>query len=191
MPAYTTLADLKTYLGISGATDDALLNACIARASAAVDTYTGRTFYAATAEARSFDAVLDVTGNTLFVDDDLCAITSVVNGDATTITAAQYVTLPRRDPPYYALQLLASTGLFWTYTTDHENAITVTGYWAFAAQPPADVVQATVRWAGQMYRQKDAQVYDTLIPEMGIMTVPQGTPKDVVLLLNPYRRRIG
>ena len=189
---YCTLAQLRDFLGISGTADDALLSALITRASAAIDTYTGRTFHAALASVKHFDAIADVRGSVLYVDDDLASITSVTNGDGTTITALQYVTEPRNEPPFYALRLLGSTALSWTYDQDPENAIAITGYWAYSTTPPADVVQACVRWAGHMYRSKDAAIYDTVAaPEQGIITVPQGMPKDVILALSPYRRRIG
>jgi hypothetical protein len=192
MPStYALLTDLRTYLGISGTTDDGLLMQCLERATVAIDTYTGRTFAASSATARKFDAETDVEGAVLYLDSDLYSVTSITNGDATTVTAAQYVTLPRRQPPYFAIELLPSTGLSWTYTTDHQNAITVTGYWCYSLVPPADVVHACIRWAGQLYKSKDAQVYDTFMPELGVMTVPQGVPKDVTLLLAPYRRRLG
>ena len=46
--ALTTLADLKTYLGISDSSEDALLNLLIADADAAILGYIGRTIEQAT-----------------------------------------------------------------------------------------------------------------------------------------------
>jgi hypothetical protein len=45
--------------------------------------------------------------------------------------------------------------------------------------------------AGYYYRQKDAGVFDTTaIPDMGVIQVPQGIPRDVQLILNPYRKAV-
>ena len=44
--AHTTLPDAKSFLGITGAASDAILEQCIDRASAWVDRHCGRTFKA-------------------------------------------------------------------------------------------------------------------------------------------------
>jgi hypothetical protein len=42
------------------------------------------------------------------------------------------------------------------------------------------------------YRQKDAQVYDTIADEVsGRLFIPTGMPNDVKQLLDPYRKRAG
>lgn len=186
--AYTTNTALKTYLGITGSGDDALLTALIARAQAAIDAWCTRAFEASGNTDRKFDAVRDVVGPILYLRSDLAAVNSVTNGDGTTVTAAQYVTEPRQQTPFYALRLLASSGVYWTYTTDPENAITISGKWAYSASAPDDIVHATLRLAAYYYRQKDASVFDvTASPELGVITVPQGIPKDVTEILRPYR----
>ena len=190
--AYCLAADVKTYLGISGAGDDTLITALISRAQKAIDTYTQRTFEASADTERTFDTSRDVDGPTLYLDEDLCAITTITNGDGTEVTATEYTTEPRNRTPYYAIRLLSSANVFWmqsTTTYDPEDAITVEGRWAFSTTAPADVVHACIRLAAYYYRQKDAQVFDTTAtPELGIITVPQGIPRDVELLLTPYRK---
>lgn len=189
--AYTTAAAVKTYLGETGTDDDDLLGTLIGAAQGWVDLYTGRTFEASADSTRYLDCVAGVVdGRRLWLDGDLCAITSITNGDGATIAATDYVTAPRNETPYYALDLLASKGITWTYTDDPENAITIVGRWAYATSAPNTVVQATKRLAAYMYRQKDANVFDTTaMPESGVITVPQGMPKDVRLMLAPYVRR--
>lgn len=187
--AYCTNTDVKTYLGISGTGDDTLLTALCARAQAAVDRYCNRTFEASSNTDRKFDAVQDVDGAVLYLDADLASINTVTNGDATTVTSGQYVTEPRQDTPYYALRLLASSGVAWTYSTDPQNAITVNGKWAYSTSAPTDIVHATIRWAAYLYRQKDASTFDvTAAPDLGVITVPQGIPADIEKLLAPYRK---
>jgi len=54
------------------------------------------------------------------------------------------------------------------------------------------VVHACVRLASYYYHQKDSAVYDvSTFPEMGVITTPMGMPKDVKILLDPYRRTAG
>jgi len=190
---YTTGADLKTYLGITTATDDALLTALIASAQAAIDNHTRRTFEAAADTIRYFTVGVDTEGGILLLDRDLCAITSIINNnDGTspeTLLTTQYTTMPRNNTPYWGIRLLTSPGKYWRYTSDAEAGIKITGKWAYSTTPPADIVQACRRLAGYYYKQRDAQVFDvTSIPEQGAMVIPQGIPKDVKLLLDSYVR---
>jgi len=95
---------------------------------------------------------------------------------------------PSSGPPYRQIVLKASSGLIWTYVDDPEDAISITGSWGYSASAPPDIVQATLRLAAYMYRQKDAQVYDVSAePSAGVITVPQGIPRDVRLTLDSYR----
>lgn len=191
--AYATTAQLKSYLGITGTGDDTLIASLLRRAQAAIDTYTGRTFEASKDETRYYTVGEDNEQETLYLDADLCAITSVVtSADAdspVTLSTTDYVTLPRNITPYHAIRLLASCDYSWDYADDPENGITVTGRWAYSITPPNDIIHACLRLAAFYYRQKDAQVYDvTAIPDAGVITVPQGIPADVERMLIPYRK---
>ena len=192
--AYTTAALVKTYLGISSATDDTLIGTLVTGAQAAIDQYTRRVFECTTATARLHDAIGDTDRHrqTLYLRDDLCTITAVANGDGVTVTAAQYVTEPRVQTPYYALALKRSANVAWTFVTDSEDAISITGKWAYSATAPADVVQAATRLASWMYRAKDAQVFEsTAFSEGGAIRIRMDIPADIKALLEPYKRLVG
>jgi len=196
--AYLTAAEFRQYTGISSNLDDSLITALIARAQQAVDVYTARTFEAAADTTKKFDAELDVRNHQLLLDwtpygIDLCQITSVVNGDGMALLPAQYVLEPRHYAPWYGIRIRTSTGLYWDTdaNADPEDAIAVTGRWAYSITPPPDIVHATLRMAVYMYRQKDSNVFDvTAVPGAGVIEVPQGFPRDVERLLSSYRRRI-
>ena len=66
--AYCSLAQLKAYVGATDSDDDALLTDCITRAEAVIDRATKRTFEASADSTRTFDAVYDVAGRTLYLD---------------------------------------------------------------------------------------------------------------------------
>ena len=190
--AYTTAAAVKTYLGETGSGDDTLLATLVTAAQGWIDIHTGRTFEASADSTRYFDCLSPtVDGSRLYLDTDLCAITSVTNGDSVVVASNEYVTEPRNGTPYFALTLLGSKGKAWTYSTDPQKAITIVGKWAYSTSAPATIVQACTRLAAYLYRQKDAQVFDvTAMPEAGVISVPQGMPKDVRLMLQPYVRRV-
>jgi len=192
--AYCTSTDVKTYLGIAGTTDDTLITALITRAQGLIDAYCHRKFEATADTTHYFEVGVDTHGQTLYLDDDLCSITSISNnadGTPEAIASTEYTTIPRNSAPYSAIKLLTSSSKYWRFTTNPEAGVTVTGKWAFSATPPADIVQACARWTAYLYRQKDAQVFDvTAQPDMGVITIPQGMPADVKKALEPYARLV-
>jgi uncharacterized phiE125 gp8 family phage protein len=189
--AYVALTDLKAWLNVDSTAHDALLQSCLDAAQSYIEDQTGRTFEAAsTASTRYMDAVGDVDGPTLLLGADLCAITSVTNGDGAAVSTAAYVTEPRNGTPFYAIKLKPSAGLSWTYTTDPENAIAVSGKWSYSATPPADVAHAAKIIAAQMYQQKDnAADADRLVSADGVIIVPSSIPKVAADVIRKYQRR--
>ena len=185
--AYVTLAAAKNYLGISESTDDALLEVLISSAQAIIDAATGRKFESAADTTRYLD-MSQVDGLRLRLDEDLCSITTITNGGGTVITSAQYKTMPRNKPPYYAIDLLSSTGVSWNYTDNPEAAISIAGRWAYSVTAPADIVQATKRIAAYLYRQKDnALDIDRTILAGNATILPATLPSDVMFMIGPYR----
>ena len=185
--SYATTDELKAYIpGITATTEiNGLLQACLNRATDAIDAFCGRKFRADADATHYFDALRDIDGSTLYLDDELAQITSITNGDGHTIAIGGYATEPRNQAPYFAIKLRSSSGASWTYIRDHEDAIAVTGRWAFSVTPPADIVQACLRLSAFYYKLKDSQVFDvTADPQKGTMTIPKGIPQDVKLLLS-------
>jgi hypothetical protein len=192
--AYCTLDELKTYLGITTDDDDVLLSSCRRRAQQTIDTYCRRTFEATADSTKYLDAVEDVVGSTLYLTGagELCAITSITNGDATVLASTDYVTEPRNSTPYYAIRLLVSSGQTWTYTTDPEDAIAIVGRWAYSTSAPADITQACLRLSAWYYRQKDttADADRPLLAGDGTIVMPSSMPRDVIAALSPYRKLV-
>lgn len=188
---YTDAASLKLYLGIASATtaDDTLLGLLIARAQQAIDSLCKRTFEASADTTRTFDAVCDVRGRSLWLNADLCAVTTVTNGNGSVLTT-EYVTEPRSTTPYWALTLKRTSGLAWTYSDSPEDAIRITGRWAYSVTAPADIQHACIRLAGWFYRQKEGQGVDDrpLSTPGGVTILPSALPRDIRELLRPYKR---
>lgn len=183
---YASISDLTVYLGIDDSTaDDGLLAQLLTRAQAAVDGACNRTFEASADTTRYFD-VRAIDGYLLHLDADLCAITSVVNGDGVTIAGTNYTTEPRNVTPWHALRLRSTSIHAWDGIT---GDIAITGKWAYSATAPAEVQHATVRLAAWMYRQKDNTGNDTPIIADGVTILPARIPSDVDALLAPYIRR--
>ncbi|MGB7054832.1 MAG: head-tail connector protein [bacterium] len=190
---YCTTADVKEYLDIEGAGDDALISDLVDRAQKAIDSHTRRTFEDPGADAtRYFTVGVDTDGLVLLFDEDIYTITTVktdADGTPRTILSSEYVTKPRNNTPYYGIKILSSSNEYWDYTDDPEAGIEIAGRWAYSESAPDDIVQACARWAAYLYRQRDSQVFDvTAIPDAGIIQIPKGIPADVKILLNPYVR---
>jgi hypothetical protein len=186
---YVTVSTVKRYLGITATTDDVLIAELIAAAQGLIEQYTGRVFEAGTDSTRYFDAVRDIDGATLYLDYDLCAITTVTNGDSVAVSSSEYTTRPRNATPYYAIQILPSAAKTWTYTTDHEDAISIVGRWAYSTAPSADIRQACTRLSAYLYRQKDnANDLDRALVVGNATVLPGQIPEDIRVLLRPYRR---
>jgi hypothetical protein len=189
--AYTTNTAVKAYANITGTGDDTLLTTLIARAQKQIDMYCGRTFEASDT-IRYFNALTQTHENRriLYLDTDLAATpTTITNGDGAVI-ATGYTVRDKNTPPYYAIELLPSSGNVWTYTDDPEDAIAITGKWAYSASAPDDIVQACIELTVWMYRRRDTFV-DFERPQMspdGMVFVPTSMPKGVMATLNIYRR---
>lgn len=194
--AYASLADLKAYLGIPTGTtsDDALLTAMLARAQAFIESPAGagRVFEAAADTTKYFDAERDVEGLMLWFDEglDLCQLTSVLNGDGTTIALSGLVTEPRNALPYYGLRLKSGLDVAWEWDDTPEQKIAVTGRWAYSITAPLDIVHATIRLAFSYYRQRD-NAFDIAAPTIssdGVTLMPTAIPRDVLDTCIRYRR---
>lgn len=172
--AYTTLADLKQYLGISSASDDALLSSLIAAAQELIDDLTGRTFEAV-ADTREANQVV---GRTLFLRHDLLAITSITDADGNAIATADVSPLAGEWPTRVLI-------------IDHGRwpiPVLITGQWGYSNVAPAAISHACIRLASWMYRQKDAQVFDAAGQyDVGRLTIAPAIPHDVEQMIAPYR----
>lgn len=203
--AYTTLAAVKAELGIptGTTTDDTLLSAYITTAQRIIEAPrplgTGRVFEASGDTTRVLDAPAQPSSDPegpsylLLLTDagDLCSITTVVNGDGTTVSGSDYVTVPRNRAPYYGIQLKRNAGLTWTYDEDPEGAISITGKWAYSATAPADIARAALRLVVWMYRAKDNAGADQATQTEQGLILPSRMPKDVRETIESYWSILG
>ena len=201
--AYAPLDDLKMYLGIAddSTDDDLLLRDLLERASTNIDSYTHRNFEARTDTEYYERDDLDDSGFVLWLGRDLLTVTTLTNGHAIPTVAPFTNVIPdteywlvdakgkrKSSGPYHAIRLKIDSTYSWEFDVDYW--VEVEGTWGYSSSPPDDVVQATIRLASYYYAQKDAQVFDvTAVPEAGVITVPQGIPRDVKVIIDHYKRQ--
>lgn len=205
--AYVTLEEVMQEMGVlEDDVDTSLLQSKIDAAQKIIERVTHRTFEAAADETRLIDYSEDtVDGRTLHIPYDICQITEVLNGDGVEVTVNEYVTEPRLRTvsgsssvmpavhdawPWYAVTIKMSSNKAWTYEDDREEAISITGRFAFSVTPPSLIKQATIRLADWLYHQKD-DLRDreaSEVSEDGIPLLMGDLPNDVRVRLMPYVR---
>lgn len=158
---YATLEEFKAEFSITTTANDDVLTDKLVQAQGIIEDVCHRRFECPTDETRLFDCAAPfVEGRSLFLNTDLCQITSITNGDGRVITADEYVTTPRLRSivdgvstipavpdyyPFYQIDLKLYTGLYWTYLTNPEEAISITGRFAYSITPPPAIKWATIR----------------------------------------------
>ena len=194
--AYITVSGLKTFMEIESANDDILLASFCEMAQDTVNIFTNRVFEALTDTTRHFTPLsqrvngdLCPDGITLSFDTDLVSITSIVNGDNTTLPSGSYVALPLNTPQKSEVRLRNNSNYFWTYTDDPVGSVAITGRWAWSLTPPASVVIATYLLARFYYeRRADTSSSRDVLSSDGVVLASAKFPADVLKLLGPYKR---
>ena len=130
----TTLDAVKAQLKLSGvdADDDALVETAIMNATDLITGFCQRSFVPYR-ETKLFDARgegISDGGRTLRLRADLLAVHTLTNGDSTAVASNQYA-LHGSGYPKWAIELLPSSGVTWTYTTDWQNKISVEATWGY------------------------------------------------------------
>lgn len=188
--AYITVTDLLDYIntqtGGTPATVDgdgmALYQTLVDEAQAEIERVTGRTFEASASAARKFGPER-VSGATLNLDD-LLTITSVVDGDGTTVAALTgYNTRPRNAAPYYALVNISGS---WAVAED--EPVTITGTWGFSTTAAADVKRLAKRLA-YFFFQKRTQTGEKQRFGGDVVQDASEYPADIAERLKLYTRQ--
>lgn len=202
--AYITTAQLKSYLGITVSTDDTELGYISDRVTAAIDSYCHRHFEPESAHGPAashthyFTPMLETQGGdlldwyTLNLNHDLAELTSITNGDGTSISVNDVVLLPLNVTPTNMIRIKSASGKFWTWNGSPEGAVQVAGKWSYSLDVPADVKAAALRWGAHLYRLRTGATSvpaDITISADGSAFASNRIPSDVAQLLRPYIRR--
>lgn len=202
--AYITTAQLKSYLGITVSTDDTELGYIPDRVTAAIDSYCHRHFEPESAHGPAashthyFTPMLETQGGdlldwyTLNLNHDLAELTSITNGDGTSISVNDVVLLPLNTVPTNMIRIKSASGKFWTWSGSPEGAVQVAGKWSYSLDIPADVKAAALRWGAHLYRLRTGATSvpaDITISADGSAFASNRIPSDVAQLLRPYIRR--
>lgn len=197
--AYATLAEFKTWVGITDSTDDANLEACLNSASRWIDSYCGRRFWLdSSAVARTFEA----TDQFLLSIDDLGSTTGLIvkldqDRDGTfetNLSASDYLLLPDDAPtahpeaePYNQIQAVGSYVYPLRYPGMTRTALVqITGKWGWPAVPDS-VKTACMVEAHRLFTRRKSPEGIAGFNDFGIVRVSREPDPAVTGLLDPYR----
>lgn len=199
-PDYITSAQLKSYLRISDALDDAQIALAVTAASRAVDNATNRQFgLVASPEARYYTAEWDSCERRYVVEiDDLMIVTGAsvvadVGGEGTyDTTISSYDLKPAnavsKGRPY--TQLWVRFGDV-TQPINLTDGVQVTARWGWSDVPDT-IEQATLIQASRFFSRREAPFGIAGSPESGSeMRLLQRVDPDVGLMVQSYYRWWG
>ena len=191
MPAYTTRAVVKTYLGIPSGTssEDDPIDAAIDAAEAEIDAHTGRTFVVpGSATAKVYRPVND----RVVLVDDIAQTTSLavkVDGSDdgsydTTLTITSEFVVDGNTAPYRVIRRVDGSS-FPRYTSDRAT-IQVTAYFGYGMSIPKAIVQASTVLGARLYQRRSSPLGFQAGLEGDAVRISRIDP-DVRALLSGYR----
>lgn len=126
-PYLITLAHLRRHRSLAAAQtdDDVLLAEFVLQASANLITQIFRIPHPYL-ETKQFDYM---QSNLLNVGDDLLSITTLTNGDGTTVAPSSYNLMPLNQKPHYMVKM--KTGYSFNYIDSRDAAIEIEGEWGY------------------------------------------------------------
>lgn len=136
---YITTADFKNWQRTTStdAGDDTVIDAIIEQTCRFIETYTGRRFYPSVeTHVYNIPDVYSPERDTLYLDDDLLSLTTLTNGDTSTIASTEYVLRSANFAPYWAVKLRNSSDVSWQPDANgsSEQCISVAGVWGYHNQ---------------------------------------------------------
>lgn len=192
MADYCTATQVKAAgrLNITGTAYDTELASIVTAASRWIDGATwhiDNAFAASGSTSRYFrsDAI---GGAVLFLDAPLLSVATLTNADTVVIASGNYWLTPRNADYFWSIEL--KSGYSWTFDTDGE--VTVSGVWGFSTTVPDPIREATAMLAGWLFKRYQAALQDnSAVGDMGQLLYGESMPKQVLALIQPYKRGPG
>ena len=159
MADFTALSTVKTYLGISGSSEDTPINAAIDAAELAIDNFCGREFkMVSSATAKTFRP----DTNVVLTVPDIAKLDSLVvkvdtgddgtYNDTLTLTT-EYVVEGNKAP--YTLIRRVDGSAFPRYRSNRET-VEVTAFWGYGVEIPAPIIQAATVYSARLYQRRSS-----------------------------------
>lgn len=188
---YTTVATLKTRLGISDTTDDTTLGLVLSGVCRAIDGHCGQSFFRdAAASVRYYTA----TDKGVVFTHPIVSVTTLAtdsNADRTYATAwadTDFDLLPdnaaARSWPYTYIE--TAPGGNYSFPTVAKG-VKLTAIFGWPSVPSA-VSEAALLWGERLFKRKDTPWGIAAFADVGEVRILQDMDPDVVTLLKPFVR---
>jgi hypothetical protein len=198
---YITLAELKTYLGLSGSGQDDNLENAIEGASREIDAICGRFFFQTSSEIKYFTPIsrtyleipdlsstsgLEVKIDT--TDDGTHDTTLTINTDfyLKPLDAGENEVEGVERQPFTHIYIL-DTRSSERFDPDIVKSVKVTGLWGFSGKPNA-IKQATFIQSARLFKRKDAPFSSYGGQDTGSISLQGRIDPDAFELIKGYRK---
>ncbi len=198
---YITLAELKTYLGLSGSGQDDNLENAIEGASREIDAICGRFFFQTSSESKYFTPIsrtyleipdlsstsgLEVKIDTN--DDGTHDTTLTINTDfyLKPLDAGENEVEGVERQPFTHIYIL-DTRSSERFDPDIVKSVKVTGLWGFSGKPNA-IKQATFIQSARLFKRKDAPFSSYGGQDTGSISLQGRIDPDALELIKGYRK---
>ncbi len=191
MSAYTTLVNIKDRLEITSTDEvnDGVINAAIRAASALMAGETNREFV-----SESATRYFDVPDNSTLEVDDFTSVTSITNGDGTTIPLTDVVYLPGNKLPKWAIRIKPSSAYYWSGDSSGNTiqAIAVVALWGYSDGAPDDVRAAVEDIVVNKYKSRHGVGAEgaATITASGVVITPKDITPFAKMVIDRYKRVI-
>jgi len=211
---YVTIDQFHSYkrVGTEQVTDDTVIALLIESASRYIDRNTSRRFFLNGVESHYFNVPgweawitsghsyysgygnpTQINEPSLMLDDDLYSLTSVVNGDGTTLVEnTDFVQVPFNGLPKYKLEMIGTN--YWKAqgNTNPVRCILVSGTWGYCdiADVPGDLVEACLMIVSSAYNRRLGEnvMQKVQVSTAGAVISPDDVPAKSADILRCYQR---
>ena len=177
--------------------DDVFIERLLERCSREFDGDTGQWFYAHQ-QVRTYDVP---KGRCLELDAPLLSVTTITNGDDTTIESTEYLLYPLNSPNKYEIRIKQNSSVLWKYNSggETEGVITVNGQWGYvdrdstdpeSMMPILNSKSAVLALALAVYKRRYGVGAEGLatVTGAGVVITPRDKSPEYWSIVNRYKR---
>lgn len=182
--AYCTVSDVKDAgrLDIQSTDMDSAIAQLIVTVSRKLDEYHNLPDggFAVASDTTRYYGYKDIHHGKLYLDTPCLSVTSLTNGDGSSIPTDGYRLHPRNESRKHFIELLSGYG--WGFTTDGE--IIVVGKFGYSTAVPDNIAEACAMWSAYLLKRYQGALQDaTANQELGQLIYSEAIPKQVLALL--------
>lgn len=189
--SYPVLADVKSYLKVSSASEDAILTTMLNAAIGDVEAHCNRVFVAASA-TRNYPVIapyFDARRRLMTLYEDLVSITTLTNGTGEVIAASDYEVLPVKGGRIEQIMIKREAPVRFQTGSSGET-VQLSGSWGYAATCPSGVFLLLIELVEWHYRLKQgaSAKADSTVRRGGGISGGTNIPEYLRHRLEVYRR---